>query len=241
MKDLIKKWWFWLCSILVLCLLLIGYSYSDNKRITTSTSTIKKETLKTEEEIKANILTEEVGITKNGDYVVKLINNNNEQVYIEDVTVNFFNEKGVFQKKENVSDSFFCIPANSEILTYIWGYEQSFEKYDKSEINISTGKPFYAYYTENFEIKTNDTGEQIAVEVINNNKRKLDCITVNVAFFKDGKIVGIERGISYDEEIDAEGGKAYINIDYPTNSNNIRNKEIEFDKHEIYLTSAYKE
>lgn len=224
-----------------ICTILTGCSNNDNQKTTTTISTTQRNIVKTEEEIKANISTEAMGITKNGDYVVKLTNNNNEQVYIEEVTVNFFDENGTFQKKENVDDSFFCIPANSEILTYIWGYDQSFEKYAKSEIKLSIGEPFYTYYTENFEIKANDTGEQIAIEVINNNKSELDCIRVNVVFLKEQEIVGIESGISYDEGIEAEGGKAYINVDYPSSTKNKRYEEVEFDEYKIYLTSAYTE
>ena len=100
------------------------------------------------------------------------------------------------------------------------------------------GKPFYKYYTENFEIKANDTDKEIAITITNNNDSELDCIAINVVFFKEGKIVGIDHGISYDEGIKANGGVAYINVDYPEDNNN---EEVSFDEFKVYLTSAYKE
>lgn len=224
--------------IIVLGLFCLTGCSNDKDKETTITSVSSTKKTKSEEEIKANIEKEVLGITKNGDYAIKLQNKNDSQVYIEDVSVRFFDKDGNFVKKENTDDSYFCIPANSEIVTYIWGYEQNFAEYSNSEIEIMLGKPFYKYYTENFEIKANDTDKEIAITITNNNDSELDCIAINVVFFKEGKIVGIDHGISYDEGIKANGGVAYINVDYPEDNNN---EEVSFDEFKVYLTSAYKE
>ena len=198
---------------------LTGCSF-DNTSSPTSTIVSKTEEKKTEEEIKSNIEKEVMGITKSGDYVI----------------IRFFDAEGNFTKKENSQDSYFCIPANTEVVTYIWGHNEDFDKYANSEIEVMLGDPLYDYYTENFEIKANDTKENIAVTITNNNDVKLDCIKINVSFIKDNKIVGIESGISYDEGIEANGGKAYINVDYPVDEDY---EEVSFDKFEVYLISAY--
>lgn len=214
---------------------LTGCSF-DNTSSPTSTIVSKTEEKKTEEEIKSNIEKEVMGITKSGDYVIKLKNNNDTQIYVDNVSIRFFDAEGNFTKKENSQDSYFCIPANTEVVTYIWGHNEDFDKYANSEIEVMLGDPLYDYYTENFEIKANDTKENIAVTITNNNDVKLDCIKINVSFIKDNKIVGIESGISYDEGIEANGGKAYINVDYPVDEDY---EEVSFDKFEVYLISAY--
>lgn len=224
---------------ILLCFLIINLTgcseketkENNNKSTTTS---IKKPTT---EEIQNNITAEAVGITEYGDYLIKLKNENNIPVYIEDVIVKFFDKEGNFAKKDSTHDSYFCIPANSEIVTYIWGYNQEFEKYSKSEIDIQFSEPFYEYFTENFEIKANDTGEQIAVTVVNNNDAELDAISINVAFLKNGKIVGIENGTSYEEGIESNGGTAYINVSYPKDSDF---EDITYDDFKVYLISAHK-
>lgn len=211
---------------------------TDSKKVNSTTSISSNKKTKTKEEIKANIEKEVLGITQSGDYVIKLKNQNDTQVYIESISVRFFDKNGNFAKKESTDDSYFCIPANSELVTYVWGYNQDFEKYSKSEIELMLGDPFYTYYTENFEIKSNDTDEEIAITITNNNNSDLDCIKVNVAFFKEGKIVGIESGLSYEEGITSKGGIAYINVDYPLNTDY---EEVSFDEFKVYLTSAYKD
>lgn len=236
MLDKIKKF----SLIVLLCFLTIALAGCSEEKTSHNSNTTTTESNKTLtlEEIQNNIKTEVVGITEAGDYAIKLSNENDIQVYIEDVIVKFFDEEGNFAKKESTYDNFFCIPANGEIITYIWGYEQDFGQYAKSEIDVTFLEPFYEYFTENFEIKSNDTGEQIAITVVNNNNSDLDFISVNIAFFRDGQVIGIENGISWEEGIEANGGTAYINVPYPQNDDY---EDVSYDDFQVYLISAYKE
>ena len=79
---------------------------------------------------------------------------------------------------------------------------------------------------------------QIAITVVNNNNSDLDFISVNVAFFRDGQVIGIENGISWEEGIEANGGTAYINVPYPQNDDY---EDVSYDDFQVYLISAYKE
>ena len=189
------------------------------------------------EELKKNIEKEVMGITQSGDYVIKLKNNNDVPVYVDDVSVRFFDAEGNFVKKENTYDSYFCIPANNEVVTYVWGYDNNFSEYSKSEIEIMLGEPLYTYLSENFEVKASDTNEEIAVTIVNNNDAELDSMKINVVFLKEGSVVGIEDGSIYDEKIEANGGAAYINVDYPSDSDY---EDVTFDEFKVYIISAYK-
>ena len=181
--------------------------------------------------------TETLGVTAGGDYVIKLKNTNNKDVYIEYVTVNFFDDNGAFAESNTTSDSFFCIPANKEVITYLYGSSShDYSKYTKSEIELSSDEPFYEYRT-NLDATFNNTGSQIAATVTNNTDIDLTNINVNVVFYKDGKVVGIKSGSSnYGSKIEKNGGKAYINVYYPYDNNY---DDVEFDNFEGYVVSAY--
>lgn len=179
--------------------------------------------------------TEVLGITPAGDYVIKLKNTNNKDVYVESVTVNFFDNNGTFAESNNTSDSYFCIPAHKELVTYVYGSSgHDYSKYAKSEIKLSSGEPFYEYRTE-LDTVFNNTGSQIAFTATNNTDIDLDNVDVNVVFYKDGKVVGIKSGSS-NYGIKKDGGKAYVNISYPYDKNF---NEIEFDEFDGYVVSAY--
>ena len=232
--------------VLIIMILLIGIfaltGCANGNGEVMNPSYTEPETIEAEEqaieELKTNIEKEVMGITPSGDYVIKLKNNNNTPVYVDDVSVRFFDAEGNFVKKENAYDSYFCIPANNEVVTYVKRYDNNFSEYAKSEIEVILGEPLYTYYSENLDVKANDTNEEIAVTIVNNNDAELDCIEVNVVFLKEGSVVGIEEGISYDEKIEANGGAAYINVDYPSDSDY---EEVAFDEFKVYIMSAYEE
>ena len=90
---------------------------------------------------------------------------------------------------------------------------------------------------DNFEMTSNNTGEQISVQVKNNNDIAFDSITVLVAYYRNGSIVGCVEGYANDTTTPANG-TAYINVYYPENSNY---DEVSFDKYETYLIEASKE
>ena len=210
---------------------------SSSKKKKNNTAENNTTSITSKESALDKVETEALGITAGGDYIIKLKNTNNKDVYIEYVTVNFFDNNGTFAESCNASDSYFCIPANKEIITYLYGSSShDYSKYTKSEIELSTGEPFYEYRT-NLDATFNNTGSQIAATVTNNTDIDLDSVEVNVVFYKDGKIVGIKNGSSnYGTKISKDGGNAYINIYYPYDNNY---NDVEFDNFEGYVVSAY--
>lgn len=200
---------------------------------TMSTSTSTSVTSK--ESALDNVEKEIVGFTESGDCVIKLKNNNDKNIYIENVTVNFFDNSGTFAEKCNAYNSFFCIPANDEILTYIWGYNKDYSQYPKYEIELSTGDPFCKFHT-GLDVSTNNTGSQIAVTVTNTTNADLDSVAVNAVFYKDGKVIGIDTGSTdYGTKIAKNGGKGYINISYPYDKSY---NDIKFDDVKVFVISA---
>ena len=219
----------------------IGNTVDVIENITTDSLTTivtdKQETV-TEDELKSNIVIEGIGITKNGDFAFSIKNNNNQNVYIDTINVVFKDENGNFMKKESSNAQFFGVKANSEIINYVWGYDEDFSKYPNYEFEIELSSDWIIENEaiDNFEIISNDTGEQISVQVRNNNDFDLSSITIMVAYYNDDKIVGCVNGYANDTTTSANG-TAYINVAYPEDS---EYDEVQFDNYEIFFVSADK-
>lgn len=187
------------------------------------------------EKLKENVAVEGLGITASGDFAFKITNNNSEPVYIDTVNVVFKDVEGNFALKENGFVSYFAIPANTEVVNYVWGYGQDFSQYSnyEFEVQMSDFKSDENMLCDNFEITSNDTGEQIAVEIKNNNDEAVRSMDIVVAYYQGDKIVGCETGDAYEET--SAGGTAYANVDYPKDS---KYQDVAFDKYEVYFLGA---
>lgn len=229
----------------VLTILLSIFNISNALDITENTTadnlttiiTGKQETV-TDDELKSNIIIKNIGITKNGDFAFSIENNNNQNVYIDTINIVFKDENGNFMKKESCDAQFFGVKANSKIINYVWGYDEDFSKYPNYEFEIELSSDWIIENEtiDNFEIISNNTGEQISVQVKNNNDFNLSSIKVMVAYYNDDKIVGCVNGYANDTTTSANG-TAYINVDYPEDS---EYDEVQFDDYEIFLISADK-
>lgn len=189
-----------------------------------------------EGELEENIEIEALGITKSGDFAIKITNNNDVPVNIETVSTIFKDENGTFMKRAESYDSFFSIDANSETIVYDWGYDEDFSQYPNYEFSVSLSNISEDYLYNNFEVSSTDTGDQISVQVTNNNSESVESMDINVVYYENGSIVGIESGYSYDSIID-KGESAYINVYYPTDADY---NEVSFDEYEVYIMQASK-
>ena len=189
------------------------------------------------EKLKENVAVEGLGITANGDFAFKITNNNSEPVYIDSVNVVFKDADGNFALKEDGYVSYFAIPANTEVVNYVWGYGQDFSQYTNYdfEVQMSEYRSEDDILCDNFEITSNNTGDQIAVEVKNNNDEAVRSMNIVVAYYQGDNIVGVETGDAYEET--SAGGTAYANVDYPVDDDY---NEISFDKYEVYFLGADK-
>lgn len=187
------------------------------------------------DKLKENITAEALGITASGDFAFKITNNNDEPVYIDSANVIFKDANGNFALKESGFVSYFSIPANSEVVNYVWGYSQDYSQYPNYEFDFQLSESWSSedMLCENFEVTSNNTGSQIAVEVKNNNNVATRSMNVVVAYYQGDNIVGCEEGDAYEEV--AAGGTAYVNVDYPTDS---RYRDVAFDRYEVYFLGA---
>ncbi len=192
----------------------------------------------TDDEIKDNILVEFAGITASGDFVLKVTNNNDRTVIIDNIETIFRDENNTFAEKAETHDEYFGIQAHKTIYVYNWGFEKDFSKYSNYEFNVNLANSSYILEKEtvdNFEVTANNSGEQIAVEIKNNNKFSIKYVKINIVYFKNGEVIGIQRGTDIMSNATSPQGTTYINVEYPEDS---KYKEVSFDDYEVYLISA---
>jgi len=210
---------------------------NSNENVSTNTSKSTNKKL-TDDEIKANIQVEYAGISANGDFVLKVTNNNDKTVIIDGIDTIFKDEKNVFAEKAQIQDRYFGIQAHKTIYVYDWGFEKDFSKYPNYEFSVNLANSSYILESttvDNFEITANNSGEQIAVEIKNNNDFSVEDVRINTVYYKDDKIIGIQSGTDIMSNATPSQGTTYINVEYPEDSNY---SEVSFDNYEVYLISA---
>lgn len=226
-----------LCTITILLVIITLNSNFSNTNTTTSTNieTGKQETI-SNEELRKNIVIEALGIAKNGDFIIKVTNNNNIPVCFSTVETVFKDKDNNFMKKANTDSSFFGVGAKSETIVFDNGYSEDFSIYPNYEFNFEFANIYDDFVYDNFEITANNTGNQISVQVKNNNDTALSDINVNIVYYANEKVVGCETG--YCHTTTSANGTAYINVEYPKDS---KYNNVKFDNYKAYLVQASKD
>lgn len=250
--KLYQKWWFWLCIVLILCIIATvvilimnkdtnkvantGTIYYDTSDFDTTYFDTYNSNQTNEAKLKENIKIEYAGITKSGDFIIKVTNNNSVPVHISEITTIYKDGNGTFMKKETSNDKYFGIEANSETYVHNWGYQENFAQYAKYEFDFNFSGDWVSGNSiiGNYEIKANNTGKNIALEIKNNNYVSIEDIKVGVVFYEAGQIVGYENGYDYDNTTNS-GMSAYINVEYPKNKNY---DKVKFDNYKVYILNA---
>ena len=176
---------------------------------------------------------EKMGLTKAGDLVVKVTNNNKGSVCLSSIKANFKDDSGNFALKEEAYNSFIVIPAESSIITYFWGFGKDFNQYPKVEFKSELANISNDFAVKGIKLSSNNTGTQIAVTLKNDSGKTITSSTVAVIYYSGNEIVGVASG--YDDSKVQNGSEAYINVDYPMDSNY---DDVSFDRYEVYYINA---
>lgn len=176
---------------------------------------------------------EKVGLTKAGDLVVKVTNNNKGSVCLSSIIANFKDSSGNFALKKEAENSFVVIPAESYTLVYFWGFKENYSQYPKVSFKTELASISEYFATTGIKLSSNNTGSQIAVTLRNNSGKTIGSSNVVVIYYNGNKVVGAETG--YDNSTTSNGSEAYINVAYPKDSNY---DNVSFDKFEVYYINA---
>lgn len=213
----------------------VDYAHTNSNEVK---KTEKKSKELTDDEIKAKLKVEYVGIGANGDFVIKITNNNDKTIMIDSIDTIFKDSNNIFVKKATTYDQWFGVQPNKTIFVYNSGFKEDFSQYSNYDFNVNIETSSYILekkHVDNFDITSNDSGKQIAVEIKNNNNFSVEDVSINVVYYKDGNIVGIESGSDIMSNATQPQGTTYINVEYPEDSNY---KKVEFDQYEVCLISA---
>ncbi len=176
---------------------------------------------------------EKVAITKSGDFVVKVTNDNEGSVCLSSIKANFKDKDGNFALSKDAETSFVVIPGESSTYAFFWGYDEDYSQYPSVSFQTELANISDEFAHAGIELSSNNTGKQIAVTVKNNCGKKITDARVTVLYYKNNNIVGVEEGFT-DSGAD-NGGETYINVDYPSDKNY---DEVGFDKYEVYYVHA---
>lgn len=223
-----------ICSIVCILVFASYNNLSNPTGVPTTYTSTGTQNNTNVEDLKANIQVEALGIAKNGDFTIKVKNNNNVPVCIDTISTIYKDANGNFIKKANSYDSFFGIDANSETVVYNFGYDEDFSQYPNYEFEFNFANIADDFLYNNFEITANNTGKQIAVQVKNNNEQTIESLKVNVVYYQNGQVIGIEQGYSYEAPTNS-GSSSYINVEYPQDS---KYNELKFDDYKVYFVQA---
>lgn len=177
------------------------------------------------EKVEKNISVSAEGIASDKTLVAIVKNNNNSSVEVE-VEAVFYDADGnslgsdtaylYIDKKQEMACNFYNVPKN----------------YSDYEINIKANDPVYTNYSDKVEVKDNDTGEQLAVQVKNNAGKDIESVDVAVVFYQGDKIVGFGSDLATDLRKDQTSTS---NIYYPYDENY---DDITYDSYKVFV-SAY--
>ena len=175
--------------------------------------------------IEKNISISDETIAPDNTLVTIIKNGNDETVNIE-VEAIFYDANG---NPLGSDSAYLSIYNKQEMACAFYNIPSGYSDY---EINIKANKNFYTNYSNKINVTSNDTGEQIVVQVVNNSDKDIESVDLVAVFYKDGKIVGYD--IAYKNEL-RSGVTSTSNIYYPYDANY---EDVSFDNYKVYV-SAY--
>jgi len=176
---------------------------------------------------------EKIGLTKAGDLVIKVTNNNEGSVCLSSITANFKDSNGNFALSKGTENSFIVIPGKSSMMTYLWGYDEDYSQYPEVTFKSQLANISDDFAHSGIDISSNNTGKQIAVTIKNTSGKTIEDATVVVIYYSGDSVVGAETG--YTDSSANDGEETYINVNYPEDSNY---DEVSFDKFDVYYVHA---
>ena len=215
-----------LFSILLCGFLVLGVVGCGNEAKTDSSnqSTGTNESFNAKK-IEKNISITEEGIAADNTVVASIKNKNKEAVDLE-VEAVFYDEEGNALGNDT---AYLSIYNNQEMACNFYNVPENYSDY---EIKIKANDSLYKNFSNKVEVKDNNTGEQLAVQVVNNAGKDIENVDVAVVFYQDGKIVGFGNDLASDLR---DGETSTSNIYYPYDENY---DDVSFDEYKVFV-SAY--
>jgi len=219
--------------ILMTGMLLLTGCGQANKEDTSNDISSNKSTTTNVKDIENNIkiVDSNVGADNRLSAVIK--NNNNFDVGMIDLVANFYGSDNSLLN--TAKESIFVIGAGREEAVRF--YDSAPADYSKYEITIkandySSDLNGYTLMNDKVSMQDKDTGDEIDVTFTNNSDQDIQNIDLQVVYYKDGKIVGMDQ--NYVNDLRA-GSSEMSKMHYPYDSNY---DDVTFDQYKVFY-SAY--
>ena len=244
--EIFKQWWFYvIIALVVVVIILVIVLATGNKNNNVDNKNTSNNTFETSSNSNSSfkdatvdkIKIEKVGIAKNGDFVIKITNNNNGPACISEISVDFKNKDGVFELSKSAYEMFFVVPAGGTTYNYVSDYDNiDFSKYPNFQFNCELAGDIISrdQVYNGIELQANDVNKKLAVTLKNNSGKAIKEVDLIAVYYKNNEIVGVEDGHIYNKTI-KNGSEGYTNIDYATDR---QYDDVAFDKYEVYFLNA---
>lgn len=220
-------------ALLLLCFCLFGCSEksektgsAENEANTGYNTEENQDTAVPAEELSGNVKASGA-VDKKGKLVVIAQNKNNTNIDLE-IEVEFYDSKDNIVGSD--SESFYGVGAGGEVAAELYSTP---EKFDKYKIFADAKQTDTVCYYDKVKLSHNNNGEDIVVQLTNESKEEVGCMSVCVVYYRDDKIVGADDGTESDIK---PGRSANFNINYPYSKNY---KNVSVDKYRVFINEAY--
>lgn len=162
---------------------------------------------------KANVKVEKVGVLENKYYVVKITNDNDNEVIVEYVEIDKANSD--LEYSVRCENSYIYVPGHSSVYTYATTMKNEFSEEDDVYFNFELSQ-YYQVFADTRKMKTTvtDLGEKgIAVKVENGIGEISSGYEFNLLYYKDDKLVDIQYGMSAEGKDIAVGESTLVVVD----------------------------
>jgi energy-coupling factor transporter transmembrane protein EcfT len=175
---------------------------------------------------KANVRVEKVGLMENKYYVVKITNDNDNEVIVEYVEIN--KKDSDLDYSVRSENSYIYVPGHSSVYTYATAFKNEFSEEDEVIFDFELSQ-YYQVFADTRKMKTTvtDMGEKgIAVKVENGIGEISSGYEFNLLYYKDDKLVNIQYGMSTEGRDIAIGESTLVVVEQ---------SEIEYDRVEVQM------
>lgn len=181
---------------------------------------------------KANVRVEKVGLMENKYYVVKITNDNDNEVIVEYVEIN--KKDSDLDYSVRSENSYIYVPGHSSVYTYATAFKNEFSEDDEVIFDFELSQ-YYQVFADTRKMKTTvtDMGEKgIAVKVENGLGEISSGYEFNLLYYKDDKLVNIQYGMSTEGRDIAIGESTLVVVEQ---------SEIEYDRVEVQMIRAQRQ
>lgn len=217
-----KKRYLLICCVMVfVCCTLIGCGKKNNNN---------NESIAVTDDMLTNIKSEYI-ITKDEKLVVKLTNENSQNVNSVDVNVTLYDENGKLLSSNE--EMFSCIDANSD---YVFGINLPYDEDGKVaypgnvKINLSKGDSSTTNFKDKISIKYNKAVTGNVVSECKNNSDKNLFTNVSIVYYKSNNIVAFDSS----NDVFTPNESKSIEFNRPINQ---QGNVIEYDNYKIYYNA----